>query len=134
MPNYLKRMLAVGAAASLALGLAACGGGSDDDLDFVASTGGTGAAEAGGTLNYLQHYPFESADPQRIYYGLELANFSRTIYRSLVAFPITEDEVEAATAAPRPRDRHRHAERGRQLVDVHDQGRREVGGRLRHHV
>lgn len=99
MPNYLKRMLAVGAAASLAMGLAACGGGSDDDPGS-SPTDGTGAAEAGGTLTYLQHYPFESADPQRIYYGLQLANFKRTIYRSLLSFPITEDEVEAAT--PRP--------------------------------
>ena len=101
MPNYLKRMFAVTAAASLALGLAACGGG-DDDND-PGSTGSTGAgdeAQAGGTLYYLQHYPFESADPQRIYYGLQLANFKRLIYRSLVSFPITEDPVEAATPLP----------------------------------
>ncbi len=62
MPNYLKRMLAVGAAASLALGLAACGG--SDDSDSPGTPGGDGGnAEAGGTLYYLQHYPFESADP-----------------------------------------------------------------------
>ena len=90
MPNYLKRMLAVGAAASLALGLAACGGG-DDDPSSSPSDGGE--AEAGGTLYYLQHYPFESVDPQRSYYGLELANFRRTLYRGLVAFPLTEDEA-----------------------------------------
>ncbi|MGB0099093.1 MAG: ABC transporter substrate-binding protein, partial [Nocardioides sp.] len=94
MPNYLKRMFAVGAAASLALGLAACGGGSDSDAPTTPSGGD---AEAGGTLYYLQHYPFESADPQRIYYGLELANFRRTLYRGLVGFPISEDPEEAAT-------------------------------------
>ena len=98
MPNYLKRMLAVGAAASLALGLAACGGG-DDDSDSSSTPSG-GDAQAGGTLYYLQHYPFESADPQRIYYGLELANYRRLIYRGLVAFPITEDEAEASTPVP----------------------------------
>jgi peptide/nickel transport system substrate-binding protein len=99
MPNYLKRMLAVGAAASLALGLAACGG--SDDSDSPSSPSGDGsAASAGGTLYYLQHYPFESADPQRSYYGLELANFRRTIYRGLLAFPITTDEQEAATPVP----------------------------------
>lgn len=96
MPNYLKRMLAVGAAASLALGLAACGGDSDDSSPGSPSTD-SGNAEAGGTLYYLQHYPFESADPQRIYYGLQLANYRRTIYRGLVTFPITEDEADAAT-------------------------------------
>ncbi|GAB3195046.1 ABC transporter substrate-binding protein [Nocardioides hungaricus] len=99
MPNYLKRMLAVGAAASLALGLAACGGSDNSPPPSSPSSDG-GAAEAGGTLYYLQHYPFESADPQRIYYGLELANYRRTIYRGLVAFPITEDEKEAATPVP----------------------------------
>lgn len=100
MPNYLKRMLAVGAAASLALGLAACGG-SDSDGDGTSNpTSDGGATAAGGTLYYLQHYPFESADPQRIYYGLELANFKRTLYRSLVAFPVTEDPVEGATPLP----------------------------------
>ena len=98
MPNYLKRMLAVGAAASLALGLAACGGSDSDSPSSPSSDGGN--AEAGGTLYYLQHYPFESADPQRIYYGLELANYRRLLYRGLVAFPITEDVEEGATPQP----------------------------------
>ena len=96
MPNYLKRMFAVGAAGALALSLAACGGDSSDDSPSSSNSGGNTEASAGGTLYYLQHYPFESVDPQRIYYGLELANFRRTIYRGLVAFPITEDPVEAA--------------------------------------
>lgn len=97
MPNYLKRMFAVGAAGALALSLAACGGDGDSESPSGGSTGDSAEATAGGTLYYLQHYPFESADPQRIYYGLELANFRRTIYRGLVAFPVTEDPVEAAT-------------------------------------
>lgn len=99
MPNYLKRMLAVGAAASLALGLAACGGSDDSESPGSGNTD-TSNAEAGGTLYYLQHYPFESADPQRIYYGLELANYRRLIYRGLVAFPITEDAEAAAVPTP----------------------------------
>ena len=96
MPNYLKRMFAVGAAGALALSLAACGGDGDSKDSSSSSSNNSAEATAGGTLYYLQHYPFESADPQRIYYGLELANFRRTIYRGLVAFPITEDPVEAA--------------------------------------
>lgn len=100
MPNYLKRMFAVTAAASLALGLAACGGGDDDGDPTSSNTGDTSEAQAGGTLYYLQHYPFESADPQRIYYGLQLANYKRLIYRSLVAFPITEDAEAASTPLP----------------------------------
>jgi|tagenome__1003787_1003787.scaffolds.fasta_scaffold20955778_2 peptide/nickel transport system substrate-binding protein len=96
MPNYLKRMFAVGAAGALALSLAACGGDSSDDSPSSSNSGGNTEASAGGTLYYLQHYPFESVDPQRSYYGLELANFRRTIYRGLVGFPITEDPVEAA--------------------------------------
>ncbi len=95
----VKRMLAVSAAATLAIGLAGCGGGDSGSSEPSdgASSGASGEAAAGGTLFYLQHYPFESADPQRIYYGLELANFRRLIYRGLVGFPISEDADEAAT-------------------------------------
>ena len=39
-------------------------------------------------------------DPQRSYYGVELANFRRLLYRGLVAFPITEDAEEGATPQP----------------------------------
>lgn len=94
----VKRMLAASAAATLAIGLAGCGGGDSgsDEPNAEGSSAG-GEAVAGGTLYYLQHYPFESADPQRIYYGLELANFRRLIYRGLVGFPISEDPNEAAT-------------------------------------
>ncbi len=63
-----------------------------------AATSTPGAASAkGGTLEYLQHFPFESTDPQRIYYGVELANFRRTLYRSLVAFPFSDDTDTADT-------------------------------------
>ena len=98
MPRNLKRMVAVGAAASLALGLAACGGG-DSDSDSSSESGG-GAAEAGGTLHYLQQYPWESVDPQRSYYGQEITVLNRTVYRSLVGFSTSEDPVEGSTPVP----------------------------------
>lgn len=98
MANMRKRMVAVGAAAALALGLAACGGGSDNS---PGDGGDSGAPSAkGGTLLYLQHFPFESVDPQRIYYGVELANFRRTLYRSLVALPFDNDPDVANTPVP----------------------------------
>ena len=74
--------------------LAACGGGSDSNSN--SSDGDTPSAK-GGTLLWLQHFPFESTDPQRIYYGVQLANFRRTIYRSLVAFPFNDDPDVANT-------------------------------------
>ncbi|MFC7497316.1 MULTISPECIES: ABC transporter substrate-binding protein [unclassified Nocardioides] len=99
MAKMRKRMAALGAVAALAASLAACGGsGSDDD-----NSNGGGSSESsakGGTLLWLQHFPFESTDPQRIYYGVQLANFRRTLYRSLVAFPFSEDPEVANTPVP----------------------------------
>lgn len=100
MANYLKRVLSATAAAALAATLAACGGGDEESTGNNAGgdeTTSTDESAAGGTLYYLQHYPFESLDPQRAYYGLELANLRRTMYRSLVAFPVTEDPEVGAT-------------------------------------
>ena len=84
--------------ARLGLRLAACGGGSDDGD----GTSGTRPPEAtkGGTLNYLHLRPFENLDPQRIYVGRDITNLSRTVYRSLVAFPISDDPDEANTPVP----------------------------------
>ncbi|CUR54704.1 putative peptide ABC transporter, substrate-binding protein [metagenome] len=96
MANMRKRMLALSAVAALTVALAACGGGSDSPGD----ENDGGDATAGGTLQYLQHFPFESTDPQRIYYGVELANFRRTLYRSLVGFPFDEDPEVANTPIP----------------------------------
>lgn len=94
MVSKLKRTVAVSAAAVLGLSLAACGGGgSDDDND---KGGPAAAGEKGGTLTVLQHFPYESVDPQRIYYGVELAHFRRLLYRGLLAFPMDED-AEAGT-------------------------------------
>lgn len=101
MANYRKRSLALTSAAALVVALAACGGSSDSD-DTPTGDGGTSSGEAvkGGTLSYLQHYPYESTDPQRIYYGEELAAFRRLVYRSLVAFPYNEDPEVANTPVP----------------------------------
>jgi peptide/nickel transport system substrate-binding protein len=94
----LRRTLAAGAASVLGLTLlAACGGDGGDD-----GPGGSGNAEGtkGGTLTVLQHFPFEASDPQRIYYGVQLAWYRRLIYRGLVAFPMSEDPEVANTPVP----------------------------------
>ncbi len=91
----LRRTMAAGAASALALTLlAACGG--DDDGGPSSNNGGEPGA-AGGTLTVLQHFPYESTDPQRIYYGVELSWFRRLLYRGLVAFPMSEDPEVANT-------------------------------------
>ena len=55
-----------GAAGALGLTLAACGGG--DSTDDVP------------TLTVLHHTPYESADPQRIYYGVQIAHYRRLFH------------------------------------------------------
>jgi peptide/nickel transport system substrate-binding protein len=82
MASNRKRMLAAVAAASMAVSLAACGGGSSN-------TNAKGSS--GGTLYYFIAKPYDHTDPQRTYLGVELSNFTRTVYRSLVAFPISTD-------------------------------------------
>ncbi len=91
----LKRTLAVSAAAVLGLTLVACG--SDEDSD---NANDSTAGVKGGTLTVLQHFPYESTDPQRIYYGVELAHFRRLLYRGLLAFPMSEDPVVSTTPVP----------------------------------
>ncbi|MDP2773557.1 MAG: ABC transporter substrate-binding protein [Nocardioides sp.] len=97
MGMKLRRTLAAGAASVLGLTLmGACGGDSDDDGD------GPGNAESttGGTLKVLQHFPFEASDPQRIYYGVQLAWYRRLIYRGLLSFPMSEDATVGTTPVP----------------------------------
>lgn len=93
MGMKLKRTVAAGAAAVLGLSLAACGGGDSDGPGGKSEAKG----EKGGTLVYLQHFAFEAADPQRIYYGVQLAQWRRLVYRGLVAFPMSEDPAVANT-------------------------------------
>ena len=87
MASYKKRALAVVAAASMAVSLAACGGGGSS----------SNQASDGGTLYYYVFKPYEHFDPQRTYLGVEMSNFTRLNYRSLVSFPISTDPKEAAT-------------------------------------
>jgi peptide/nickel transport system substrate-binding protein len=91
MVKYRKRLLAATAAIALAASLAACGGGSDGDNSTNPSGEPGAAGEAGGTLYYYIYAPYEHVDPQRTYVGVELTNFTRTVYRSLVSFPISTD-------------------------------------------
>jgi peptide/nickel transport system substrate-binding protein len=95
MANYQKKALAVAAAASLAATLAACGGSSGNN---ASSSGGGG--KGGGTLTYYIRSAYEHTDPARAYLGVEMTNFSRTVYRSLVAFPISSDPKTSTTPVP----------------------------------
>jgi len=99
MFTYRKRVLAASAAIALAAGLAACGGDSDGNSGNPGS-GESSAGEAGGTLNYLIFAPIEHVDPQRIYVGRDITNFSRTVYRQLVTFPISTDPDTSNTPVP----------------------------------
>ncbi|PVG82874.1 ABC transporter substrate-binding protein [Nocardioides gansuensis] len=92
----LRRSVAASAAAVLGLSLmAACGGDGTTDEGPESET-----STAGGTLKVLQHFPYEASDPQRIYYGVQLAWYRRLIYRGLLAFPMSEDPEEATTPVP----------------------------------
>jgi len=93
MASYRKKALAVAAAASMSVALAACGGGGSNS--GKSDTGG--AASAGGTLTYYIRSALEHTDPQRTYIGRDITNWSRTVYRSLVTFPISEDAAKATT-------------------------------------
>jgi peptide/nickel transport system substrate-binding protein len=93
MASYRKKALAIAAAASLSVTLAACGGGSGGGSK---TSGGSG----GGTLTYYIRSAYEHTDPQRSYLGVEMTNFSRTVYRSLVAFPISSDPATSTTPVP----------------------------------
>ncbi|MFL6060085.1 MAG: ABC transporter substrate-binding protein [Marmoricola sp.] len=89
MASYRRKALAVAAAASMSLAVAACG-----------SSGGNGASsggKGGGTLTYYIRSAYEHTDPQRSYLGVEMTNFSRTVYRGLVAFPISDDPQVSTT-------------------------------------
>jgi peptide/nickel transport system substrate-binding protein len=96
MLKYRKRVLAATAAVALAAGLAACGGGSSDNNNDTANT----SDATGGTLNYLVYKPIDHLDPQRVYVGQDITNLSRTVYRTLVAFPISNDPDTANTPIP----------------------------------
>lgn len=90
-----KRLFALTAATAMtAATLAACGGG---DGDGGSGDGANADVTAGGTLTYLIASPLGHTDPQRVYVGRDITNFSRTVYRSLVTFPLSEDLEESNT-------------------------------------
>ena len=95
MASYRKKALAVAAAASLSLAVAACGGGSSGNGNSSSSS-----SKGGGTLTYYIRSAYEHTDPQRSYLGVEMTNFSRTVYRGLVAFPISNDPKVSTTPVP----------------------------------
>ena len=102
MANNTKRYLAGAAAAALAFSLAACGGSSDNNSGSSGGGGTTGTTTStkGGTLTYYITAALDHTDPQRLYVGRDLTNFRRTVYRSLVAFPISDDTKTANTPVP----------------------------------
>jgi peptide/nickel transport system substrate-binding protein len=92
-----KKLTAALAAAALAVSLAACG--SDDDGGSGDSDGGGSAegAKGGTAIFYNGVRNTEHWDPQRMYIGRDLNNSGRLFYRSLVAFPASNDPVEGVT-------------------------------------
>lgn len=98
MGMKLRKAAAATAASVLGLTLlAACGGDGESEDE---SGGSSAEATKGGTLRVLQHFPYEASDPQRIYYGVQLAWYRRLIYRGLLAFPMSEDAGEGTTPVP----------------------------------
>jgi peptide/nickel transport system substrate-binding protein len=93
-----KKPFAALAAAALAVSLAACGGGDDNPSS---SPSGSGEGTKGGTAIFFNGPRFtEHWDPQRMYIGRDLNNSGRLFYRSLVAYPASNDEVKGTTPIP----------------------------------
>ena len=80
----------------VALALLAGAGGCDGNDDGPPAGGARGGS-AGGTLLYYVSTPYSHVDPQRIYEGAVVSNFTRTVYRQLVAFPISTDAQVSGT-------------------------------------
>jgi peptide/nickel transport system substrate-binding protein len=97
MANNRTRLLAALVSGGMAVSLAACGG-SDDNSGGSGSTSASGGK--GGTLTYLLEDAIEHLDPQRVYVGRDISNLSRTVYRTLVTFPLSEDEKVSNTPVP----------------------------------
>lgn len=96
MGTFLKRTSAFTAALAMAAGLAACGGGDDEP-----SAGDGGTPSKGGTITLLDiPTNYEGTDPASIYYGHQIAGFRRLVYRSLVAYPISDDPEVSGTPTP----------------------------------
>jgi peptide/nickel transport system substrate-binding protein len=98
MGKFLKRTYAIAATGALVVSLAACGGGSDDDGSSGTNDSG---AQKGGTITLLDiPADYEGADPASIYYGHQIAEFRRLVYRTLVALPFDKDPKVSGTPVP----------------------------------
>lgn len=98
MGMFTKRTSALTAVVAMALGLAACGSGDDDKSS---TPGSDGSATKGGTITLLDiPTNYEGTDPASIYYGHQIAEFRRLVYRSLVSFPISDDPKVSGTPTP----------------------------------
>jgi peptide/nickel transport system substrate-binding protein len=91
-----RAQLVVGVAA---LVLLAGTGGCDGNGGGPRGDGARGGS-AGGTLLYYVSTPYPHVDPQRIYEGAVISNLARTVYRQLVAFPISTDPRVSSTPVP----------------------------------
>ncbi|WP_278255673.1 ABC transporter substrate-binding protein [Nocardioides convexus] len=89
-----KKPLAAVAATALAATLAACGGGSDSGNN---NGSGSKAEKGGDAIFLIGPRNVEHWDPQRMYIGRDLNNSGRLFYRSLVAYPATNDPKEGTT-------------------------------------
>ncbi len=61
---------------------------------------GTSDGATGGTLHWLTEKELPTLDPQRVYVGRDISILGRTVYRSLVQFPVTSDPEAAGTPVP----------------------------------
>jgi peptide/nickel transport system substrate-binding protein len=88
-----KKPFAALAAAALAVSLAACGGGDDEPSNNNNAEG----AKGGTAVFYNGVRNTEHWDPQRMYIGRDLNNSGRLFYRSLVAYPASNDPEKGTT-------------------------------------
>ena len=100
MGKFLRRASIAGAVGALVVSLAACGGGSNNT---AGTNNGSGSGDdsnptKGGTITLLDiPTDYEGTDPASIYYGHQIAEFRRLVYRSLVAFPSSDDPKVSGT-------------------------------------
>ena len=110
-----QHLTATGLVLGLAAALIACGG---DTSDGGQGGGSADSDATGGTLCYFINKPVEHVDPQRIYVGRDITNFSRTVYRQLVTCPLDADPDAASTPVPDlPADNGPYKGDGQDLFD-----------------
>ena len=98
MGKFLRRASVAGAVGALVVGLAACGSGSGNN---AGNGGSTGTPKKGGTITLLDvPTDYEGTDPASVYYGHQIGEFRRLVYRSLVAFPSDSDPTKSGTPIP----------------------------------